>query len=182
MSRSLGEYISIFSCLFRGAFYKFRFEKCGKLLRVEKGVRILKKNANIELGDKVLLHRHAKLSVYGTDGSAKLKIGNNVAIGDRTEIHAGREITIGDNSLISWDCCIMDRDYHKLMSETEVFKPVHIGNNVWIGSRALILKGITIGDGAVVAAGSVVTRDVAPRTIVAGNPAKVIKEDVYWNV
>lgn len=182
MSRSIGEYIHIFACLLRGFFLKFRFEKCGRLLRAEKGVRIIKKRADICLGSKVLLHRHAKLSVYGTDGEAKLKIGNNVAIGDRTEIHAGREVTIGDNSLISWDCCIMDRDYHKLMSDTEVFKPVHIGNNVWIGARALILKGITIGDGAVVAAGSVVTRDVPAKTIVAGNPAKVIKEDVYWNV
>lgn len=182
MSRSLGEYISIFTCLFRGLFYKLRFEKCGRLLRAEKGVRVIKKNADISLGNKVFLHRHCKLSVYGTDGQAKLKIGDNVAIGDRTEIHAGCEVTIGDNSLISWDCCIMDRDYHKLMSDTEIFKPVHIGINVWIGSRALILKGITIGDGAVVAAGSVVTRDVPAKTIVAGNPARVIKEDVYWNV
>lgn len=182
MSRSIGEYISIAACLIRGALCKMRFEKSGALLRAEKGVRIIKKNACLKAGRKVFLHRDVKLSVYGTDGEAKLTIGDNVAIGDRTEIHAGHEITIGDNSLISWDCCIMDRDYHKLMSDREVFKSVHIGKNVWIGARALILKGITIGDGAVVAAGSVVTRDVPKKALVAGNPAKIIKEDVYWNV
>ena len=182
MSRSIGEYLSILTCLARGIMHKSRFEKAGGLLRAEKGVRIIKKNACLTAGKKVFLHRDVKLSVYGTDGPAKLSIGDNVAIGDRTEIHAGCEITIGDNSLISWDCCIMDRDYHKLMSDKENFKSVHIGKNVWIGARVLILKGITIGDGAVVAAGSVVTRDVPAKALVAGNPARIIKEDVYWNV
>ena len=74
----------------------------------------------------------------------------------------------------------MDRDYHKLESETEVYKPVTIGNHVWIGCRCLILKGVTIGDGAVVAAGSVVTRDVPGGALVGGNPAKIIKEKVTW--
>jgi acetyltransferase-like isoleucine patch superfamily enzyme len=59
--------------------------------------------------------------------------------------------------------------------------PVHIGSHVWIGARALILKGVRIGDGAVVAAGSVVTRDVPSRALVAGNPAQVIREDVSWD-
>lgn len=54
-------------------------------------------------------------------------------------------------------------------------KPVHIGRNVWIGVGAIILPGVTIGDNAVVAAGAVVTKDVAPNTIVGGNPAKFIK-------
>ena len=182
MSRSPIEYASIFMCLFRGLFHRLRFEKCGSLLRSEKGVRIIKKNAHIHVGDKVFLHRHAKLSVYGTDNDSTLKIGSNTAIGDRTEIHAGKEITIGDDSLISWDCCIMDRDYHKLMSDREIYAPVHIGNNVWIGARVLILKGVTIGDGAVIAAGSGVTKDVPPKARAAGNPARIIKEEVYWNV
>ncbi len=74
----------------------------------------------------------------------------------------------------------MDRDYHKFNSNTEEIKPVKIGDNVWIGCNSIILKGITIGNGAVVAAGSIVTKDVPPKVLVGGNPAKVIKEDIYW--
>ena len=74
----------------------------------------------------------------------------------------------------------MDRDYHSTGQGTEILKPVAIGNNVWIGCKAIILKGVTIGEGAVVAAGSVVTKDVAPFTLVAGNPARVIREVKGW--
>ena len=59
-------------------------------------------------------------------------------------------------------------------------RQIVVGDNVWIGGRAIILKGVIIGDGAVVAAGAVVTRNVPPRTIVAGVPARVIRENVSW--
>ncbi len=74
----------------------------------------------------------------------------------------------------------MDRDYHKLNSEIETIRPVKIGNNVWIGCRSLILGGDTVADGAVVAAGSVVTTNVPSRSLGGGNPARVVKERVYW--
>ena len=61
-----------------------------------------------------------------------------------------------------------------------VSKPIKIGNHVWIGQRATVLKGVTIGDGAVIAAGSIVTRDVPPHSLVGGIPAKVLKENVEW--
>ena len=102
-----------------------------------------------------------------------------MAIGDRTEKHVGKDVTIGNGTLISWDCCIMDRDYHAIR-EKEVMKSIHIGNRVWIGCKAIIFKGVTIGDGAVVAAGAVVTKDVPANSDVAGNPAKVIKENINW--
>ncbi len=189
MSRPVGEYFSIAFNLARGFFFKFRTSSCGKLLRVEKGVRLLKTNGKLNLGRKVNLHRYAKLSVYGnaygSDGIApvaSLAIGDGTAIGDRTEIHCGNSISIGNNTVISWDCCIMDRDYHKLESEYEITKPVTIGNNVWIGCNVIVLKGVNIGDGAVVAAGSVVTKDVPAGALVGGNPAKIIKENVNWSV
>ncbi len=181
MKRDLQEYTKICSRLFRGIFYKLRFDKCGGLLRVAPKVKILKKNGKINLGTKVQLHKGVKLSVFGSDFHSKLSIGDGVSIGDRTEIHAGLDVSIGNNTLIAWDCCIMDRDYHKFMGDKEVFKPVKIGNHVWIGANVTILKGVTIGDGAVVAAGSVVVKDVPPKVAVGGNPAKIIKEDVFWN-
>jgi len=59
-------------------------------------------------------------------------------------------------------------------------KPIKIGNHVWVGKGCAILKGVTIGDGAIVGAHSVVTKDIPPRTLVAGVPAKIIKENVNW--
>ena len=63
-----------------------------------------------------------------------------------------------------------------------MFAPVIIKDNAWIGMSAIILKGVTVGEGAIVAAGSVVTKDVPPHTIVAGVPARVIKKDVYYTI
>ncbi len=166
--------------LARGLIMGMHFDKCGKYLRIDRGVRLLKRNSYLEIGRKVQLHRHVKLSAWGGGLKAHIIIGDNTAIGDRTEIHAGSRVEIGSGCNIAWDVCIMDRDYHKFNSEEETVKPVRICDNVWIGCNSIVLKGVTIGEGAVIAAGSVVTRDVPPKTLAAGNPAKVIKEDVYW--
>ena len=103
MSRSVGECFSLALCLVRGVFKKCRFTKCGKLLRAEKGVRVIKKDCDITLGDRVLLHRDVKLSGFGTpDAKAALTLGNRVYVGDRTEIHAGKSVSIGDGTVIAW--------------------------------------------------------------------------------
>lgn len=180
MARTFGEYKEILLDLCRGALRRGRFSHAGKTLRMGRGVVIMKKNAEITVGDRVLLHKNCKLSAWGTDGKAAIRIGSRTYIGDRTEIHAGESVTIGNECDISWNCTIMDRDYHKLGTDKEIFLPVTIGNRVWIGCNAIILKGVTIGDGAVVAAGSVVTKNVPPKSLVAGNPARVIREEVEW--
>jgi len=179
-NRSVSEIFAEALKLLRGMFVKARFESCGPLFRAGRGVRILKRDASITAGRKVQLHRNVKLSAWGGSCHAVLKIGDNTSIGDRTEVHAGRSVEIGSGCNIAWDVCIMDRDYHKFNSAVEEIRPVKIGDNVWIGCNSLILKGVTIGEGAVVAAGSVVTKDVAPGTLVGGNPARVLKEDIYW--
>jgi maltose O-acetyltransferase len=76
---------------------------------------------------------------------------------------------------------IMDSDHHEISPENRWLSsgeivPIIIGNNVWLGSRSIILKGVTIGDHSVVGAGAVVTKSVPPKTIVAGNPAKVVRD------
>lgn len=172
-------FINSFAVL-RGFAHRLRFKTCGSLLRIERGVRIWKNKGEISIGNKVLLHRHCKLSAYGVDDVAQIVIGSNTYIGDRTEIHAGKLVEIGNGCDISWDCNILDRDYHKICSDREVLKPVKICDNVWIGCGATILKGVTIGKGAVVAAGAVVTKDVPAGCLVAGNPAKVVKENIFW--
>ncbi|MDP4093038.1 MAG: acyltransferase [Bacillota bacterium] len=157
-----------------------RINKCGPLLRTGRHVRILKRNAAITVGRKVQIHRNVKLSVWGNENFSELIIGDNTSIGDRTEIHAGKKVEIGSGCNIAWDVCIMDRDYHKFNSNKEEIEPVRIGDNVWIGCNSLVMKGVTIGNGAVVAAGSVVTKDVPQDTLVGGNPARVLKENIFW--
>lgn len=153
----------------------------GNNLTLTKNVRCLKsENAAIEFGNGVTLWDDVKLSVGFSNQSAKLIIHDRVSIGDRTEIHVGEFVEIGEDTLIAWGCCIMDRDYHCLDSSEEKMKPVIIGKQVWIGNNCIILKGVLIGDGAVVAAGSVVTKDVVANTLVGGNPAKVLKNNISW--
>lgn len=99
-------------------------------------------------------------------------------------IQCANSITIGDNCAIAGDVLIQDTDFHPILDENGREKPISksivIGNHVWICAHAIILKGVTIGDGAIVAAGAVVTKDVPARCVVAGNPAKVVRENVIW--
>lgn len=158
-------------------------EKHGRRTSVVGRIKLIKQKGRIHIGSYCKFYSDVKLSVVGGDGDIPtLTLGDHVAVGDRTEIHCGKEITIGSGTLISWDCVIIDRDYHKLGDEgkTENKAPIVIGENVWIGCRCLIMKGVTIGDGAVVAAGSVVTKDVPAGALVAGTPARIIKENVVW--
>lgn len=89
-------------------------------------------------------------------------------------------IEIGNNVGISENVTIRDSDDHSINGSKHT-KPIKIGDNVWVGINATILKGVTIGDGAVIAAGSVVNRDVPPKSLVAGVPAVVKKTGVEWN-
>ena len=99
-------------------------------------------------------------------------------------IQCATSISIGDNCAIAGDVLIQDTDFHPMLDESgeeRVFsKPIIIGNHVWICAKATILKGVTIGDGSVVAAGAVVTKDVPAYSLVGGNPARVIKQNISW--
>ncbi len=144
-------------------------------------IKVIKQNAEIEIGDRTILWPNIKLSCCGKPPiMARLKIGKRCSIGDRTEIHCGNAVTIGDDVIIAWDCNILDRDYHSADGSTEQIEPVFIGNRVWIGCHSIILKGVTIGQDSVVAAGSVVTKNVPEKTLVAGNPAKIVKKVKGW--
>lgn len=100
------------------------------------------------------------------------------------QIRCTKKISIGDGAKIARNVIIMDSDSHKITyvdgKKSCASKPVTIGEHVWIGTGAIILKGVSIGNGAIVAAGSVVTKDVPSNCIAAGNPAKIIKEKISW--
>lgn len=131
------------------------------------------------------LKLHGTFSVYaGSDirlfENAKLEIGSGYCTCG-TQIVCAKSIKIGNSVAIARDVIIRDTDAHDIVGKPhDKIKEVVIGNNVWIGNRAIIMKGVTIGDGAIVAAGAVVTKDVPANTIVAGVPAKVIQENVTW--
>jgi len=100
----------------------------------------------------------------------------------RAQIRCHKSITIGDGAAIARDVIIIDSDAHPLSYPGYVMsKDVRLEGNVWVGSRAMILKGVTVGAGAIIAAGAVVTKDVPSHSVVAGIPAKVIRENVAFN-
>lgn len=148
--------------------------------RTRKTEITLANNAQLTLLGDVILYEGVGVRV--TEG-AKLSIGDHTYINRSASIDCTQEITIGDYCAISDNVQILDSDFHPITyngKTSTMSKPVHIGNHVWIGRSAIILKGVTIGDGAIVGAGSIVTRDVPPGCLVAGNPARVIKENVEW--
>ena len=112
---------------------------------------------------------------------ASILIGDNVGVSGST-ISARLKIVIGNNVLLGSGVLISDNDAHPLLPEerhlpdSTVLAPVMIEDDVFIGARAIILKGVTLGTGSVVGAGSVVSRDVPARTVVAGNPAREVKK------
>jgi acetyltransferase-like isoleucine patch superfamily enzyme len=112
-----------------------------------------------------------------------LEIGDRSSVGHNSSFVIGKRIAIGKDCLIANEVMIFDAPGHPTSASlrgegaaapTEAVKPVTLCDNVWIGQRGVIYPGVTIGEGAVVSAGSVVMSDVAPHTIVAGNPARRI--------
>ena len=123
---------------------------------------------------------------------AEVQIGSRSHLGGGTLIDAACRIEIGDDVLIAFETLIMDHDSHAVHFENRrhdvrdwirgvkdwssvVRRPVRIGNKAWLGARAIVLKGVTIGEGAIIGAGSVVTEDVPSWTLAAGNPARIIR-------
>lgn len=110
---------------------------------------------------------------------ATLVLGSGGFINTDCRIMVKERIEIGDGCAISSDFEVMDSDWHALCGVMRT-APVRIGNHVWIGTKVTVLAGVTIGDGAVIAAGSVVNKDIPPNALAAGVPARVIKTGVSW--
>ncbi len=167
-----------------------KLEFCGENTEVPGVIDKRHNESIISIGRDCLING----SLVTETKNSKIVIGNNVFIGGGTILDCVDSIIIEDDVLISYQCILADSDNHNLFyrirkrdladwrdggkhdwSNTKTI-PIKISRGAWLGVRSIILKGVTIGEGAVVGAGSVVTKDVAPYTIVAGNPAKVIRE------
>ena len=115
---------------------------------------------------------------FYTDCGKNIKVGKNVFINACCRFQDQGGIEIGDGSLIGHNTTIatLNHDFDPAKRQNLTPSPVKIGKNVWIGSDCTILPGVTIGDGAIIGAGSVVVKSVPANTIAVGNPARVIKE------
>ncbi|MGH6877200.1 MAG: acyltransferase [Rhizomicrobium sp.] len=133
------------------------------------------------------------LSVFGVLGIAsgrifdhpKVIIGNGVDIGHQVQIVANKEVVIEDGVKLASRIYISDTDGHPHDAEARVrgapppaeeIRPVRIGRSAWVGHNCFILKGVTIGEGAIIGAGSIVVSDIPPYAVAAGNPARVVKD------
>ena len=156
----------------------------GKNLR---GNRISLKNVGkIEIGNGVSLNSFPDGDVYRTGllthyKSAVILIGNNCNL-NGTIIHCNSKVSIGSYCMFGPGTKIVDNDSHRLSIDIIERRkaansiPIYIEDNVWVGMNSLILKGVRIGENSVVAAHSVVTKDIPKNVLVAGNPAKIIKQ------
>ncbi len=142
----------------------------------------------VSIGDRVRIGGNATFIVsYKANPNPTIEIGDNVYVGYATLFSCAERITLGNNILIAAGAQFYDNNNHPIDPEArrqnlpvgkEDVAPITIEDDVWIGSHAVILKGVTVGRGSVVALSSVVTKDVPPMSVVAGNPAKVVKQIV----
>lgn len=149
----------------------------------------LKKSEYIKCGDNVIIGEESRLLCWdyyngkSLEHTPCLTIGSNFHATRKLTIQCAKNITIGNNVLIASDVFIIDYNHgmnpltpNYLDNPLVLSDGVNINDGAWIGNNVVILGGVTIGEKAIVGAGSVVTRDVPPYTIVAGNPATVIKK------
>lgn len=112
-------------------------------------------------------------------GWGRIRIGNRVFINSGVVLFSALEIVLGDDVAIANEAYVVDTNSHGVEGRPASSAPVRIGNGTWIGARAIVLPGVRIGSRCVVAAGAVVSRDVPDETLVAGNPARVVRELRY---
>jgi len=124
--------------------------------------------------------KRVRLTVWTSPGEeGSIRIGDYCLICPGVRISAATEITIGDSCMMAHGAFITDSDWHGVYDRSQPVgqaAAVRIGKNVWIGDSAIVGKGVTIGDNSIIGAGSVVTKDIPPDVIAAGNPAVVVKK------
>lgn len=166
-----------YSLYWRWLWNKYRGVKLSRSTILYPRVELLRFPANISLGDDVIVKTGAQ--ICSCNVNAKISVGDRTTIGFYTFIYSSMAIVIGSDCMIAPFVYVVDSDHGTrqgmpMNQQSNRPRPIKIGSDVWIGAHAVILPGVCIGDGAVVAAGAVVNRDVAPATIVGGVPAKLI--------
>jgi acetyltransferase-like isoleucine patch superfamily enzyme len=148
----------------------------GKGCRAVHRLPDLQNDGRMSIGhDVVFRSKNGRVSITADPG-AEVSIGAAAYINSLTVIHAWRQISIGSCCRIGEMCFISDTNFHEIEEgQGAIVKPVTLGRNVWLGRGVVVLPGVTIGDHAVVGAGSVVTKDVPARALATGVPAQIVR-------
>ena len=157
-----------------GLLIRPRFQRAG-IVTVNGGwslPTIVNYGGRIEIGNCTLF-TGVRLEVWQ---GAEISIGNGTYLNRNTEVLAGRSVRIGRDCMIARDVLIMDTDQHALPGQPLQIAPVVVEDRVWIGARAIILKGVHLGHDSIVGAGAIVTRSVPPHTVVVGPAAQPIRQ------
>ena len=159
-------------------FYKFKGVNIFGRPIIYINASLLRYPKNIYINDEVVIKSGSHICPCNID--AKISIGERTTVGFNAFIYASSKISIGSDCMIAPFVYLVDSDHGTKLGinmnlQKNVSKPITIGNDVWIGANAIILSGVNIGDGAVIAAGSVVSGNVDANSIVGGAPAKLIK-------
>lgn len=129
-----------------------------------------------EIGERIIIrsqrHNRVEISIAPT---AQLYIGDDSFLNQGVRIACSKEIRIGKRCAIGDESVILDNDYHGMARNEPKIAPIEIQDDVWLGTRVIVLRGVTIGEGSVIGAGAVVTHSVPAHTFAAGVPARVIR-------
>lgn len=170
---------------YRGPIFKARCERVGKNLLVWLLPDVLGP-VRIYIGDDVKIFGHLGIMSSRVLDEPRLEIGDGVHLGHNVSITVNREVILEERCNIANGVRIVDSDAHPRNTEDRIngvlppageFKPVRICRWAWLSADCMIMKGVTVGEGAVVGAGSIVVTDVPPYSVVMGNPARVVVKD-----
>jgi len=164
---------------FKSFLYKIKGLNIHSSVYILSGAKILRYLENITFSNNVIIKSNAQICSCNKD--AKIIIGENSTVGDYTFIYSSQRIEIGNDCMIAPFVYIVDSNHGTSLDsnmnvQPNETKPIKIQDNVWIGTHSIILPGVKIGSGAIIASGSVVNIDIPPNTICGGVPVKLLKK------